>query len=134
VHALVDDVTDHVIKQDEIAIAVGAFERTDQNWSRGQTRTRDDTANRVLDLAHLVSELREVYTDEVAEQGEWLRHVPVTHVARALEGSTRMGRWGTRGGFPSCTSAGRRTQSSSRRTGTWSIRWRSTPMPTERRS
>ena len=63
-HALVDDVTAHVIKQDEIAIAVGAFERTDQNWSRGQTRARDDTANRVLDLAHLVSELREVYTDE----------------------------------------------------------------------
>ena len=39
-------------------------------------------------------------SDEVAEQGEWLRHVPVTHVARALEGSTRMGRWGTRGGVP----------------------------------
>jgi hypothetical protein len=39
-------------------------------------------------------------SEEVAEHGEWLRHVPVTHVARALEGSTRIGRWGTRGGFP----------------------------------
>ena len=61
---LVDDVTDHVITQGEFAIAVGASERTVQNWSRGQTRPRGDTANRVLDLVYLVSELREVYTDE----------------------------------------------------------------------
>ncbi|MHB1066924.1 MAG: MbcA/ParS/Xre antitoxin family protein [Candidatus Nanopelagicales bacterium] len=61
---LVDDVTDSVITQSEFAAAVGASERTVQNWSRGQTRPRGDAANRVLDLVHLVSELREVYTDE----------------------------------------------------------------------
>jgi DNA-binding transcriptional regulator YiaG len=61
---LVDDVTDSVITQSEFAVAVGASERTVQNWSRGQTRPRGDAANRVLDLVHLVSELREVYTDE----------------------------------------------------------------------
>jgi DNA-binding transcriptional regulator YiaG len=61
---LVDDVTESVITQSEFATAVGASERTVQNWSRGQTKPRGDAANRVLDLVHLVSELREVYTDE----------------------------------------------------------------------
>ncbi len=61
---LIEDVTEHVITQTELAAAVGAAERTVQNWASGQTRPRGDTANRVLDVLHLVKELREVYTDE----------------------------------------------------------------------
>ena len=68
---MVDDVTDNVLTQSEFARAVGAAERTVQNWSRGQTKTRGATANRVLDLAYLVRELREVYTDEGIEI--WLK-------------------------------------------------------------
>jgi RES domain-containing protein len=36
-------------------------------------------------------------TDEV---GEWMRHVSAKHARSATEGSARMGRWGTNGGFP----------------------------------
>lgn len=61
---LVDDVTDRVITQSEFAAVVGASERTVQNWTRGHTKPRGDAATRVLDLVHLVRELREVYTDE----------------------------------------------------------------------
>lgn len=61
---LVEDVTERVITQAEFAMAVGASERTVQNWARGQTRPRGQVANRVLDLVHLVGELREAYTDE----------------------------------------------------------------------
>lgn len=61
---LVEDVTERVITQSEFAAAVGASERTVQNWTRGQTKPRGQAANRVLDLVHLVGELREVYTDE----------------------------------------------------------------------
>ncbi len=61
---LVDDVTETVIGHSDFAHAVGASERTVQNWSSGQTRPRGDTVKRVLDLVYLVSELREAYTDE----------------------------------------------------------------------
>src|SRR5665811_2162441 len=61
---LVDDVTETVIPQGDFALAVGASERTVQNWSSGQTKPRGDTVKRVLDLVYLVRELREVYTDE----------------------------------------------------------------------
>lgn len=61
---LVDDVTETVIPQSDFALAVGASERTVQNWSSGQTKPRGDAVKRVLDLIYLVSELREVYTDE----------------------------------------------------------------------
>lgn len=61
---LIEDVTEHVFTQSELAAAVGAADRTVQNWASGQTRPRGDTANRVLDVLHLVRELREVYSDE----------------------------------------------------------------------
>lgn len=61
---LVDDVTETVIPQSDFALAVGASERTVQNWSSGHTKPRGNTVRRVLDLVYLVSELREVYTDE----------------------------------------------------------------------
>ncbi len=68
---LVEDVTPSVVTQGELATAVGANERTVQNWSSGRTRPRGDTVDRVLDFVHLVSELREVYTDEGIQI--WLR-------------------------------------------------------------
>jgi len=68
---VVGDVTDTVLTQGEFAHAVGANERTVQNWTRGQTKPRGATANRVLDLSYLVGELREVYTDEGIEI--WLK-------------------------------------------------------------
>lgn len=68
---IVDDVTDTVLTQREFAHAVGAAERTVQNWSRGQTKPRGAAADRILDLAYLVSELREVYNDEGIEI--WLK-------------------------------------------------------------
>jgi uncharacterized protein (DUF2384 family) len=61
---LVDDVTERVITQSEFAAAVGTSERTVQNWTSGHTKPRGEAATRVLDLVHLVKELREVYTDE----------------------------------------------------------------------
>lgn len=61
---LVENVTERVLTQSEFAAAVGASERTVQNWTRGQTKPRGEAATRVLDLVHLVGELREVYTDE----------------------------------------------------------------------
>lgn len=61
---LVEDVTERVITQSEFARAVGASERTVQNWTSGNTKPRGQAANRVLDLIHVVGELREVYTDE----------------------------------------------------------------------
>ncbi len=68
---LVEDVTPSVITQGELATAVGASERTVQNWSAGKTRPRGETVDRVLDFVHLISELREVYTDEGVQI--WLR-------------------------------------------------------------
>lgn len=68
---LVGDVTPSVVTQGELATAVGANERTVQNWSSGRTRPRGKTVDRVLDFVHLVSELREVYTDEGIQI--WLR-------------------------------------------------------------
>lgn len=67
---LVDDVVP-AITQSELAIAVGASERTVQNWTSGKTRPRGETVDRVLDVIHLVTELREVYTDEGIQI--WLR-------------------------------------------------------------
>ncbi|MBD3777676.1 MAG: DUF2384 domain-containing protein [Micrococcales bacterium] len=67
---LVDDVVP-AISQSELAVAVGASERTVQNWSSGRTRPRGDAVDRVLDVVHLVTELREVYTDEGIQI--WLR-------------------------------------------------------------
>lgn len=61
---LVDNVTDNVITQSEFAAAVGASERTVQNWTSGNSKPRGETVTRVLDLVHLVDELGEVYTDE----------------------------------------------------------------------
>ena len=68
---LVEDVAPSVITQGELAVAVGASERTVQNWSSGKTRPRGETVDRVLDFVHLVRELREVYTDEGIQI--WLR-------------------------------------------------------------
>lgn len=68
---LVEDVTPSVVTQGELATAVGADERTVQNWSSGRTRPRGEKVDRVLDFVHLVSELREVYTDEGIQI--WLR-------------------------------------------------------------
>ena len=67
---IVDDVTKSVITQAELASAVGASVRTVQNWTRGGT-PRGATANRLVDVQHLVNELREVYTDEGVQI--WLR-------------------------------------------------------------
>lgn len=61
---LVDDVTETVIGHSDFAHAVGASERTVQNWSSGHTKPRGETVRRVLDLVYLVKELREAYTDE----------------------------------------------------------------------
>lgn len=61
---LIDGVTEHVFTQSELAAAVGAAERTVQNWASGHTKPRGDAATRVLDLVHLVQELGQVYTDE----------------------------------------------------------------------
>jgi len=61
---LVDNVTPRVITQGEFAAAVGTSERTIHNWTQGHTKPRGQAATRVLDVVHLVSELREVYTDE----------------------------------------------------------------------
>lgn len=68
---IVDDVTGSVITQTELASAVGASVRTVQNWTRGGTTPRGATANRLIDVQHLVNELREVYTDEGIQI--WLR-------------------------------------------------------------
>ena len=67
---LVDDVTE-VITQAELATAVGASVRTVQNWTSGGTTPRGTTANRLVDVQHLVNELRQVYTDEGIQI--WLR-------------------------------------------------------------
>lgn len=67
---IVDDVTSSVITQNELASAVGASVRTVQNWTRGGS-PRGATAHRLLDVQHLVNELREVYTDEGIQI--WLR-------------------------------------------------------------
>jgi len=61
---LIEDVTEHVLTQSELAGAVGAAERTVQNWASGHTKPRGEAATRILDLVHLVKELGEVYTDE----------------------------------------------------------------------
>jgi hypothetical protein len=68
---IVEDVTKSVITQAELASAVGASVRTVQNWTRGGTTPRGTTANRLVDVQHLVNELREVYTDEGIQI--WLR-------------------------------------------------------------
>jgi uncharacterized protein (DUF2384 family) len=68
---IVDDVTHSVITQAELASAVGASLRTVQNWTRGGTTPRGTTATRLMDVQHIVSELREVYTDEGIQI--WLR-------------------------------------------------------------
>lgn len=67
---IVDDVTASVITQAELASAVGTSVRTVQNWARGGT-PRGTTATRLVDVQHLVNELREVYTDEGIQI--WLR-------------------------------------------------------------
>jgi uncharacterized protein (DUF2384 family) len=61
---LVDDVTDNVLTQSEFAAAVGASERTVQNWTAGHTKPRGEAATRALDFVYLVQELRDVYADE----------------------------------------------------------------------
>jgi predicted transcriptional regulator len=67
---LIDDVR-QVMTLEEVAAAVGASERTVQNWTTGATRPRGKSADRALDLTHLVKELREVLTDEGIEI--WLK-------------------------------------------------------------
>lgn len=67
---IVDDVTSSVITQTELASALGASVRTVQNWMQGGS-PRGATAHRLLDVQHLVNELREVYTDEGIQI--WLR-------------------------------------------------------------
>ncbi len=67
---IVDDVTGSVITQTELAAAVGTSPRTVQNWTRG-VAPRGKTALRLLDVQHLVGELRDVYNDEAIQI--WLR-------------------------------------------------------------
>jgi DNA-binding transcriptional regulator YiaG len=68
---IVDDVTGSVITQGELANAVGASVRTVQNWTAGGTTPRGSAAHRLLDVQHIVHQLREVYTDEGVQI--WLR-------------------------------------------------------------
>ncbi len=68
---LVEDLSPSVITQGELATAVGATERTVQNWSSARSRPRGETVDRLLDVVHLVTELRDVYTDEGIQI--WLR-------------------------------------------------------------
>lgn len=68
---IVDDVTSSVITQAELAQAVGASVRTIQNWTRGAATPRGRTAIRLVDVQHLVGELRDVYSDEAIQI--WLR-------------------------------------------------------------
>ena len=67
---IVDDVTASVITQSELALAVGASPRTVQNWARG-VAPRGKAALRLLDVQHVVRELRDVYNDEAIQI--WLR-------------------------------------------------------------
>lgn len=55
----------------EVAAASGASARTVQNWAAATTRPRGKSADRILDLAHLVNELREVLSEEGVEI--WLK-------------------------------------------------------------
>jgi uncharacterized protein (DUF2384 family) len=68
---IVDDVTGSVITQGELAKAVGASVRTVQNWTAGGTIPRGSAEKRLLDVQHVVHQLREVYTDEGVQI--WLR-------------------------------------------------------------
>ncbi len=68
---IVDDVTGSVITQAELAHAVGASVRTVQNWTSGAATPRGKTATRLVDVQHLVGELRDVYNDEAIQI--WLR-------------------------------------------------------------
>ncbi len=67
---IVDDVTNSVFTQTELAQAVGATPRTVQNWTRGIV-PRGKVAVRLLDVQHVVGELRDVYNDEAIQI--WLR-------------------------------------------------------------
>lgn len=68
---IVEDVTRSVLSQSELARAVGSSVRTVQNWSSGGTSPRGTAAQRLLDVSHVVNELREAYTDEGVQI--WLR-------------------------------------------------------------
>lgn len=68
---IVEDVTSRVITQAELAHAVGASVRTVQNWSQGTATPRGKAALRLVDVQHLVGELRDVYSDEAIQI--WLR-------------------------------------------------------------
>jgi len=67
---IVDDVTGSVITQMELAQAVGTSARTVQNWARGAV-PRGKVALRLLDVQHVIGELRDVYNDEAIQI--WLR-------------------------------------------------------------
>jgi uncharacterized protein (DUF2384 family) len=67
---IVEDVTSSVITQTELAQAVGTSTRTVQNWTRGAV-PRGKVAVRLLDVQHVVGELRDVYNDEAIQI--WLR-------------------------------------------------------------
>lgn len=67
---IVDDVTNSVITQTELAHAVGTSTRTVQNWARGAV-PRGKVALRLLDVQHVVGGLRDVYNDEAIQI--WLR-------------------------------------------------------------
>ena len=67
---IVEDVTGSVITQTELAQAVGTSTRTVQNWTRGSA-PRGKVAVRLLDIQHVVGELRDVYNDEAIQI--WLR-------------------------------------------------------------
>lgn len=67
---IVEDVTASVITQTELAQAVGTTPKTVQNWTRGSV-PRGKMAVRLLDVQHVVAELRDVYNDEAIQI--WLR-------------------------------------------------------------
>ncbi|WP_165400116.1 antitoxin Xre/MbcA/ParS toxin-binding domain-containing protein [Motilibacter rhizosphaerae] len=68
---IVEDVTSRVITQAELAHAVGASLRTIQNWGQGTSTPRGKAATRLIDVQHVVGELRDVYSDEAIQI--WLR-------------------------------------------------------------
>ena len=52
------------VTQEEIGQVVGVSVRTVQNWAQGGVVPVGRKVTRLLDLRHIVEELREAYTDE----------------------------------------------------------------------
>lgn len=61
---IVEEVTAAGFTQAELGKAVGASQRTVQNWAGGHTAPTGVKMRRLLDLQYIVTELRTAYTDE----------------------------------------------------------------------